>query len=374
MITSVGSLVGWALLTSLAPIRHKIEAVGANSIPDAPDLFDCDRAYLVPETADDRPFRQKLTEILEREKPELVFPGRDEELGCLASLRDSNRFDGTVFLAPPSPLVPVFNDKLETFRFATRCGLPFARIACSPSDVESLVRERGFPLIAKPRFHGHASKNVYLVQTSGQLQELLGDGGYLFQECLNPDTLPEDSRKAVNRGIPWAAPVRDFRHETELVIGRDGKVCSLSMVCSDTEGPLQLNMRVLDDDDDMRRTVSGYARRLAELGYRGPFNIQAKKEKDGRFVPFELNGRLTGSSVARAFLGYNQTIHVVEHFLEGCGPWPRHDGDGGVAVTRQPVFRTLDRHRVGALARNGEWRGASPDPACDEARDGRQSD
>ena len=59
-----------------------------------------------------------------------------------------------------------------------------------------------------------------------------------------------------------------------------------------------------------------YAEHMAQLGYRGPLNIQSKRLADGSYVPFELNARFTGQTDARALLGFNEALLAIEHFLD----------------------------------------------------------
>ena len=204
LITSVGSLVGWTLLAALQPIRSRLTVIGCNTLYASPTLFDCDRLHLVPKSSDVNAYRQALRGIIHREQPDLVIPGRDAELGVLAELARTPELRTTRVLVPPVGLVPVFNDKLETARFAARHGLPFAHTAYETTDIKALAEVHGFPLVIKPRCGGHASKTVYIVTNPGQLRAALAIGDMLVQECLNPG--PFRSRHLLTRRRHPAPP------------------------------------------------------------------------------------------------------------------------------------------------------------------------
>jgi carbamoyl-phosphate synthase large subunit len=66
------------------------------------------------------------------------------------------------------------------------------------------------------------------------------------------------------------------------------------------------------DDARLHRLGVDYARALAASGWRGPLNIQCQLSAAGRYCAYELNGRLTGATAARYFLGYDEVGAIVE--------------------------------------------------------------
>jgi carbamoylphosphate synthase large subunit len=353
LITSAGSLVGWTVLTALQPLRSRLTIIGCNTLSTSPNVFDCDRAYRVPKTTDSQAYREALRAIVIQERPELIIPGRDEELAVLSELATDNACRNTYVLAPPKELVPIFNDKLETARFAAREGLPFAATAYEAEEISALVESRGFPLIIKPRFGGHASKGVRIVTNSAQLQAALTMGEMLVQECLNPETLSGLDGFAPEAGVPLHYAVRDLRHAAEWLVGSMGEILSLQGVISRTEGPLSMHMR-LTNDGSLAEVARAYAQALTKAGHRGVANIQGKRLTDGRFVPFELNGRFTGSAAARAFMGCNQVAHAVRYFIwhEPYIDVPSHPE---TTTLRSPIYRGIDQTSLDAFDTKGFW-------------------
>jgi carbamoylphosphate synthase large subunit len=353
LITSVGSLVGWTLLAALHPLRPRLTVIGCNSLAASPSVFDCDRAYRVPGTGDVLAYRDALRSLIQRERPRLVLPGRDEELPILAELAADPACRETRMLAPPGDLVPVFNDKLETARFAARAGLPFAATAHEAEEIAALVVTRGFPLVVKPRFCGHASKEVRIVANAAQLQAALAPGRMLVQECLNPDTLAGLEAFSPDTGVPLQFAVRDLRHAAEWLVDDAGDLLSLQGVVSRTEGALSMHMR-LTDVAALTEVATGYARALAAAGQRGVANLQGKLLPDGRFVPFELNGRFTGSAAARAFMGCNQVARLVSYCLWG-ETYAEPPCPADLTTLRAPVYREIDQSAIEQLETRGYW-------------------
>ena len=246
-----------------------------------------------------------------------------------------------------------FNDKLETARFAARHVLPFAHTAYEPTNIAALAEAHGFPLVVKQRNIGHASKAVRIVTSPDHLMAALASGDMLVQECLNPGTISGLDTFAPEAGIPLHHAVSDLRHAAEWLLDENGEILSLQCVVSYTEGPLSLHMR-LTDNAALKEVATAYALALAKAGHRGVANIQGKLLTDGRFIPFELNGRFTGSAAARAFLGCNQVAQAVCHFLwhEPVAYAPVYPN---TTVLRNTIYRGVDQTAMDTLESTGFW-------------------
>jgi hypothetical protein len=354
LITSVGSRVGLGLLESLRPVRDRFAIIGVNSVADAPPNFLCDRAYLAPATADGAAFAGRLRAIVESERPAAVLAGRDEELACLAALAADPILKDILFLTPGSDAVAICNDKYETWRFAQAHGLPFADTAVDAEGLRRIIARDGYPVIAKPRRGGHASRGVHVVRDDGEAERALNAGRFVFQAFIEPSSASLDLSRELAFGVPWSLQMRDIRHAAEGVINRDGGVICLSSVVSDTAGGLSLHMAVVDDPE-VEGVHRAYARALAARGHFGPLNLQGKKTAAGKFVPYEINGRFTGSVMARALQGYNQVVHALDYFLAGRLPPPRHQADGRPATVQTPVYFAIDPAAASALKSEGRW-------------------
>jgi hypothetical protein len=364
LITSIGSRVGFNLLDSLRPVRDRFVVIGVNSVAAAPQIFECDRAYLAPPTAQRAAFTTRLRSIIEAERPAAVLTGRDEELHCLAALAADPAFRDVLFLVPGVEAAKICNDKYETWRFAQAHGLPFVESAVDAEGLGRIVARSGYPVIAKPRHGGHASRGVYVVRDEGEARRTFDAGTFVFQAFIEPSSASIDLGRDLAFGVPWSLQMRDIKMSAEGVIGRDGSLICLSTVTSDTAGGVSLRMVVVDDPE-MEQVHRAYAAAFAALGYFGPLNLQGKKTAAGEYMPYEINGRFTGSVMARTLQGYNQVVYALDHFLSGRMPPPRQQAAGAPAAVQTPVYFTIEPRAAKLLEAEGcprSRRGRAVDP------------
>jgi carbamoylphosphate synthase large subunit len=354
LITSVGSRVGLGLLESLRPVRDRFAVIGVNSIADAPQNFYCDRAYLAPATAERAAFTGRLRAIIETERPAAVLAGRDEELDCLGALAGDAFFGDVLFLTPCAEVTSICNDKYETWRFAQAHGLPFAESAVDAEGLAQIIARTGYPVIAKRRSGGYASRDVYIVRDDGEAKQALATGRFVFQAFVEPSSASIEIERDLAFGVPWSFQMRDIRYAAEGVVDRNGDVICVSSVVSETSGGPSTRMTVLDDPE-LEGVHRAYARALAARGLFGPLNLQGKKTAAGTFVPYEINGRFTGSVMARTLQGYNQVVFALDYFLAARLPPPRQQATGSPATILMPVFFAIDPSAASKLKNLGRW-------------------
>lgn len=325
LITSVGSLVGQNILEGLAHRRREFRVVGLNSLPDAVSNFLCDRVYRMPTLADEVAFAARLDEIVAAEAPDIVIPGRDDDIVFLAHWQAVRDFGRPLAMVGTPVMADTLRDKVFSCEFAQRHGLPFvATVAGSEryAMVSALAAEYGWPLIAKPRT-GDGSRGVVLVLDAQQLQVAATWPGYCFQPYLGTPQGLAALQEQLCGGVPlfwclpgiekisldgWITPSGEVgglfctRH-SEIVFGRSERVEIIV-----AEG--------------IQRLLERFAAVLSQAGWRGPFNLQLAPGRDGRLMCFEMNGRFTGSSATLLHLGCDQVYGAIDAFLGGGGQNP----------------------------------------------------
>ncbi|NHZ84916.1 MAG: hypothetical protein GWP19_03435, partial [Planctomycetia bacterium] len=86
LITSVGSLLGQNILDSIESRRNLINVIGMNTVIENPRNFRCDTVYYVNKT-DSCNFEKDFTTIIEKENPDFILPGRDEDCVFLSDIK-----------------------------------------------------------------------------------------------------------------------------------------------------------------------------------------------------------------------------------------------------------------------------------------------
>lgn len=361
LVTSAGSLVGDAILRCLDDLRPRLTVIGVNSIA-APAAFGCDLLFRVPPTADRAGYTAALGAVLEREAPDLVLAGRDEDVPVLAALAAApGAFPRTAFPLPPPGLAPVFADKAATCDFAVRHGLPFAPTATGIEGARELASGHGFPLIAKPR-SGAGSQGVLLLRDMAELERAAAGAGLIVQPFLAPQGIGGDWSAPLRPGaMPWFHGLTDLETTAELLITPEGRVEDPCCDRGVTAPPLRCAVELIADEA-VSAVGRAWGEALAAAGHRGPVNIQGKRLPDGRFVPYEIAARFGGTAVARALLGRNLVRDLVCSWLG----WPRGGEDAPRRISRTgltPCRLSVPRSWRRRFEDAGEWHAPADRPA-----------
>lgn len=360
IITAVGSGVGRTLLQALRGRRGRLRIVGLGSRADAPELYDCDAAWQVPETAEHAAHQARLRELIALEAADLVIPGRDDDVLALAELGDIHPGLRPRLLAGPADAARVLVDKRRSAAFAEQQGLPFAPTvdagaADAATRAAELLRRHGFPLIAKPA-DGNGSRGVRVLLDDAQLQRQLGRTGVLLQPMIDAPG-PEALRPDLADGVPlfWGVP-EERLYAVRGWIGRDGAVhagCAYVM----TMAAGRFERMALADDPALQVLGQRYGQAFAErLRWRGPYHLQCKRDAAGRYWPIELHGRFGGGTAGRMLLGHDEAGEVLRHWL-GDDALPRQGTAARevVAVHLRPEDAALPRQGPAVLATGRRW-------------------
>jgi biotin carboxylase len=312
IITSVGSLVGQNVLDTLHGRREHVLIIGTNSIVEAANNFRCDKAYLVPPAACTADYVAALCSLIANERPDLVIPGRDDDIVILADLKAQLPAYSESLLVGSGHFARVMDDKVKSYAFARQYELPFSPTLLSAgagieSDLQQMVEVFGFPLIAKP-VAGNGSRGVWIVTNEQQLGQVSREPGYAIQPLLGdkPD-LTMDTRF----GLPfvWQVP-EDNLFAAQVLIDRQGKIFDMiGFVSRMVAGRCEQLRRCIDPG--LLRITRRFAEAAVEEGWRGPFNLQLKRDPTHGFQAIEMNGRFSGGTSARYYLGFDEVGKIV---------------------------------------------------------------
>ena len=212
LLLSGGGLTGSNIMACLADRRAGLRLVATSDAPDEPALFNFDAVYLAPRLADAAaPFEQRILDIVERERVDLVVPCRDEDVQWLAGLGARRTDLAPKFLCGSPRVAEIANDKWLSFQFCQERALPFVpSLLCGESaDLSAFVAQHGFPLVAKPR-HGVASNGILLLVNHAQAMRAMTQTGYVLQKFLgDPKAVDGYLQGLEQEGVPLSTAFRE---------------------------------------------------------------------------------------------------------------------------------------------------------------------
>jgi carbamoyl-phosphate synthase large subunit len=315
MVLSIGSLAAQRFVDALGTRRQHCVLIGTNSLAEAASNFLCDSVHLVPLGSALDAYLGSLQSLIEREQPDIVIPTRDDDVLALAVLQERFTRATPVLLTGSVRAARMIQDKLETERFARRHGLPFVPTADDLERALELARTHGLPLVGKPRC-GTASRGVVLLRSRQEIEGAFGTRSDLVvQVMLDPPSNIHELTAPFKAGLPFFFSFPETRqYFLQVVIGPDGASSpGFSTVSTQFFGQAIRTERY--DDPELLELAQAYARAAASEGWRGPLNVQVKRGRDGKPFAHELNGRFSGGTAARAYLGFDEPAEVIKRFL-----------------------------------------------------------
>ncbi len=348
LITSAGSLVGQNILDALEDKRNCIEIVGINSEAVNPRNFRYDRSYLVPRLEEGLPFKKAFLDILQKEDPDMILPGRDVDATFLAEARDVHPDLKRKIPLGSTHLTIMMLDKWLSYTYAAHNRLPFADSYLysglqDAGGLQNFLDSHPFPLLIKPR-RGFGSLDVRYVLTREQIDGLLAgaeNDEILFQEYLGPMRDFDEYSRQLQFGIPLFFQVpENNQFAAQTVISMDGNMADVFVsVNTMVLGRAEYSRRV--DIPEVEGITREYARALTRDGWYGPLNLQYKQDRQGSWKVFEMNPRMTGTTSARYMMGYDEIGILTDFFLPEL-KLPNHSKDKPAGV----VFKYLKDYFV----------------------------
>ncbi len=356
LITSVGSNVGGNFQLCLAHRRDEFHFIGTNLIAESAFNFMCDEVYIVPPVAKEDAFYDAHRKLIREFAPDMVVAGRDQDVSVLARLRENETLGGTELLVPSVASAEVSNDKYQSYLFAQKAGLPFARSAVTFEDAKAIADDSGYPVIAKPRMHGHASKDVFIVRNERELAAAVAAGGFVIQEMIGEKNAAESYDPISECGVPlyYSYAISD-QISCQSLVGHNSQV----LYCIASQNYYSFgrsNKYVPIGDPKVLWVVRGYAEALGKMGHFGPLNLQGKKDANGNLVIYEINMRFTGATQGRTVLGWTEVEYAVDYIFDGKMPMVTNAPVNNLRAVREPFAYALDDKVLAALTEKKYWK------------------
>lgn len=361
LITSVGSLVGQNLLDLLETRRDLVEIIGLNSVSTNPRNFRCDKVYFVNETGKPQ-YAAQFEEIIDKEKPDFIFPGRDEDCIFLADIRNRmpEKFANTILMGTPE-IARMMMDKHASWVFCQENDISFADsfLYTDQADQAALnqfVQNKGFPLVVKPR-KGFGSNGVLFLFHMEQLNEIIKSGDVLFQEYLGDSADILKYQDYFKYGIPLFFQVpEENQFAAQTILSRDGTLSDI-FISKNTmvQGRAELIQRI--QNNEIETIVKKVSKKLYQNGWFGLINVQLKQDKSGKWKIFEFNPRFTGTSSARLLLGFDEFGLLLRQLAPECNfpvlCIPDREND---FIFKYLTDNVLRKEQVDSLVTQKQWK------------------
>lgn len=290
LILGAGGNVSQGLIRTLLASGLNYKLIGACVSKHALGFYLSDKSYISP-YAKDKEFIPWLINICNKENIEIILTGVEENIEKTAeNIELLNKNTGAVFISSTPDLLKIGNDKLLTAQWLknNQCNYPLYAEFTDKEEVEKLVKNNGFPLIAKPR-KGKGSQGIIFVNDKEELNKIPTCQNYVLQQYLGN----EENEYTV------ACYCDKYDNFKEMII----------MKRRLENGTTVIVESVFDKE------IYGECKKICEkFKPKGPLNIQLRIH-NAKPVCFELNVRFSGTTPMRALLGYKDLEALIKEYV-----------------------------------------------------------
>lgn len=290
LVTGTGGGVGQSILKALRLANrrydrgYRIHTTDMNS--KSVGLYRGDIGRTVP-GADDTEYIPILLQYCKEHDVDIVVPGSDPELPILARNKSQFEENGIAIHVGDPDATAVGTDKWKTVSLLREAGLPYPD-SCLPAEtsINDICVDLDFPLIVKAR-HGSGSNDLYIATDRNELNVFVNRvDNPIVQEVVGN----EDSEYTVG-----------------VIVGNNGTVANAIVMKRQLKNGSTFQARI-DEYPSIRETAIEVAE---TTGLTGSMNIQLRQTPEGP-TTFEINPRFSGTTAARAEVGFNGVDAVVQ--------------------------------------------------------------
>jgi len=223
-------------------------------------------------------------DFIEKNEIDALIPGADRDLIPLSKYAQETR----CIVSRPE-VIAIAHDKFKTALYLnSECDLDVPDF-CLPDSYQTPDDWDIFPCVVKPRSDA-ASRGFHKCDTREELNWYLKHtSNAIIQEYISGDEVTAN-----------------------VFVNEDGEpVAHLAMLRKERSG-IAIEARPIEDDA-IWQMLDRIGR---ELKPRGTLSVQLRM-RGGLPLPFEINARMSGSSIVRAMAGYNDLQMLIDHYVLG---------------------------------------------------------
>jgi N,N'-diacetyllegionaminate synthase len=259
--SAVGSMPSMGIINELK--KEGVEVIGIDSDPSAFGFRKLDKSYVVPLGKSEN-FLEEILKIIEKENPNAILSGPEEETLVLSKNKKTLEEKGVVVLCPDYESVEICSDKIKTHEKFIAMEIPVPKLF---NNLEEVI----FPCIIKPQF-GRGSEGIYIANNQEELKFYL---------------------KISKEQVIVQEFVEGKEYTIDVLTDKEGNAISIvPRLRLDTESGISVKGRTIYDKE-----IIEYCKKIArELKLFGGSCIQCiKNEKEIKFI--EVNTRFGGGSI-----------------------------------------------------------------------------
>lgn len=291
-VTGPSGDVGHGIVNGLRESTVPVRILGLDNSDSYAASVQCDVCVKMP-LVNSPDYIDCLIETLTQHEARYLFCGIDPEVLLIAKHKDMILArSGCHAVVADQDLVAKCSDKLFTARWLTSLGIATPKTWSRDELVEQIATAGNppLPLIVKPRV-GRSSQGVRVIHEADDLKDELtrSDDQVCFQEYL------PGSEYTCGLLFDSAGTLRDW------VISRRELSGGRTVVA------------VFECAPSVEKLVQSFGTKVSA---HGSLNIQAKLNSAGEPCVFEINPRISGSTLMRLDAGYNDTARILENLVQ----------------------------------------------------------
>ncbi len=283
LVDGAGGDVGQGVLKSLLDSKLNLELYASCISTSSSWLYKIKNSFIFPFVSD-KSFIDFLIDFLNKYQIDVYFPTVDSSLLKISKFKDEiEKHTNTKVFIEEYSKVKICDDKYLTYKFLIENSFTAPQtISMDSDDMEKFLQQNPFPYILKTK-SGNGAKNIIKVTSFEELKPFVGNSSWLLQEYL-------DISNEITSGI---------------YIGNDGEIKGIYILKRTLKcGSTYQAERILDKELETKLITIAKKMNMKYL------NIQAVYA-EGRLLPFEFNGRLSGTTGAM-----REVFNVPEAYIK----------------------------------------------------------
>lgn len=253
-------------------------------------------------------YLNSVISVCMQEKVDIIIPGGEQPLQILSNERSTLASHGITLAANSPEIISVFTDKIKTFEVLQEKGFAVPLTIKPVTDAD--FNKINYPCIIKPSTGSGGSSAVIIAPTKGDALQIWRNSTTEGQTYLLQEYIPHDEGE-FSIGV-LSLPNYEVVDAIALKKTFENK---MSLHSKNNFGIVSspYSSGLIEEFAELCQ----YAKSIASaIGSTGPLNIQGRMHK-GKFLPFEINPRFSGSEYIRTMAGFNQLDIFLTYLKTG---------------------------------------------------------